>query len=114
MEAVYWSLGIRGGRYVDAIREKAKWAVRSFRAVADDDAELAKAEQATATKLAGPHRYRFEVFRWKQNPDENRDALDPRIVLIEMVERVVLCVAGNIVLFRRDDGPWRLDTSMPT
>jgi hypothetical protein len=114
MEAVYWSLGIRGGRYVDTIREKAKWAVRSFRAVADDDPELAKAEQATATKLAGPRRYRFEVFRWRQNPDENRDALNPRIVLIEMAERVVLYVAGNIVLFRRDDGPWRLDTSMPT
>jgi hypothetical protein len=88
-------------------------AVRSFRAVADNDAELADAEKATGTTLAGPHRYRFEIFRLRQSQNDH-DAVDSPIVLVEMIERVVLYVAGNIVLFKRDDGQWHLDTSMPT
>jgi hypothetical protein len=114
MEAVYWSLGIRGGRYLDTIVEKSKWAVRSFAVASADDAELAEAERATGTKLAGPHLYRFEVFRWQKSANDNFDPTAPRTVFVEMSERVVLYVAGSSVLLKRDDGEWHLDNSMPT
>ena len=113
MEAVYWALGIRGGSYVQAMTEKAKWSVLSFRAATDDDPELAEAQQALAMKLTGPHRYRFVVFRTNENTDEKHDPTDPRIVLIEMIDRTVLYVSGSVVLYKREDGRWRLDNSMP-
>lgn len=113
MEAVYWALGIRGGSYVQSMTEKSKWSVLSFHGADDNDPELAEAEQALAVKLTGPHRYRFVVFRSNVNANDKHDPADPRIVLIEMIDRVVLYVAGNSVLLKRDDGQWRLDTSMP-
>ena len=113
MEAVYWALGIRGGNYVQAMTEKSKWSVLSFRPAADDDPDLAEAQQALAMKLTGPHRYRFVVFRSNEN-DATRDAAEPPVVLIEMIDRTVLFVSGNVVLYKREDGRWHLDTSMPT
>jgi hypothetical protein len=94
--------------------EKSKWAVRSFAVASADDAELAEAERATGTKLAGPHLYRFEVFRWQKSANDNFDPTAPRTVFVEMSERVVLYVAGSSVLLKRDDGEWHLDNSMPT
>jgi hypothetical protein len=114
MEAVYWALGIRGGTYVQSMTEKSKWSVLSFHGADDNDPELAEAEQSLAMKLTGPCRYRFVVFRSNENAGDKHDPADPRIVLIEMIDRVVLYVSGSVVLYKREDGRWRLDTSMPT
>jgi len=114
MEAVYWALGIRGGTYVQCMTEKSKWSVLSFRGADDNDPELAEAEQSLAMKLTGPHCYRFVVFRSNVNAYDKHDPADPRVVLIEIIDRVVLYVCGNVVLYKREDGRWHLDTSMPT
>jgi hypothetical protein len=51
------------------------------------------------------------MYRWgEQKPDPD----DMRVVLVEMLEQVILYVDGRTVLMRRDDGPWRTGTSLPT
>jgi hypothetical protein len=131
MSAVYWALGIHDPEImreakdhesglVAIIAAKSRWAVRSFQPVDGEPAELADALRAArasggapaaGARFAGPHRYRFEVFRWGgQRPDPD----DLAIVLVEMLERAVAYVDGGSVLIRRDDGPWVLDTSYPT
>jgi hypothetical protein len=121
MEAVYWSLGIHDPDFfkqedpatavAKILRAKAAWAVLSFRVVGADDPDVAAAEKATGVTLAGPRRYRFEVFRWgEQSPDPD----DMRIVLVEVLEQAIAFVSGNTVLLRRENGAWAADTSMPT
>lgn len=114
MEAVYWTLGIRGGSYLQSMTEKAKWSVLSFRVADDNDPELLEAEQSLAMKLVGTRRYRFVVFRSTVNADDKPDTEEPAVVLVEMIDRTVLYVSGNVVLYKREDGRWRLDNSMPT
>lgn len=128
MSAVYWALGIRDPEImrrakdhesgmIDIIAEKSRWAVRSFRAAGGEQAELAEALRATgarggrAARFRGPRVYRFEVYRWgPQSPDPD----DLAVVLVEMLESAVAYVDGSAVLIRRDNGPWQLDTSIPT
>jgi hypothetical protein len=123
MSRVYWSLGIHDpeierqhpGHHelamIQIVAAKSKWAVLSFQAVAPRDASLAAAERATGARLAGPRRYRFEVFRWgRQSPDPQ----DMKVVLVEMLESAVVYVDGGTVLIRRDEGSWTHDTSIPT
>ena len=133
MSRVYWSLGIhdprierryRGSRdpetgrpdghekaMIEIMRLKSAWAVRSFHPVAEGDPALAAAEAAAGARLAGPKRYRFEVFRWgRQTPDPD----DLRVVLVEMLETAEVYVGGSTVLIRRDEGRWRHDRSIPT
>jgi hypothetical protein len=112
MESVYWALDIHDDRPVNEIlRAKAAWAVLSFRSAATDEPELAEAERVAGVRLAGSRRYRFHVYRWgKQSPDPD----DMRIVLVEMLDQVILYVDGSTVLMRRDDGPWKTGTSLPT
>lgn len=122
MSAVYWALGIHDPEImkkaptekqgkIDIVAEKSKWAVRSFRAVAKSDAELADAEHAAPAGLAGSPLYRFEVYRWgQQTPDPH----DLQVVLVEMLEQAVAYTDGKTVLLRRGTGPWTSDNSMPT
>jgi hypothetical protein len=122
MSRVYWSLGIHDpeierehpgdheAAMIQIMRAKSAWAVRSFRPAAARD-ELAAAERATGVRLAGPRRYRFEVFRWGEQATDPRDL---RVVLVEMLETAVVYVAGETVLIRRDEGPWTHDRSIPT
>lgn len=127
MSRVYWSLGIHDPEIerkhpptpegheeamIEIMREKSKWAVRSFRPVAACDAvELAAAERGTRVRLAGARRYRFEVFRWgRQTPDPR----DIKVVLVEMHDPAVVYVAGDTVLIRSNGGAWKHDTSIPT
>ena len=93
------------------LRAKAAWAVLSFRLAAADDPDLAAAEKAAGVTLAGPRRYRFEVYRWGE---QSHDPDDIRIVLVAVLEQASAFVSGNTVLLRRDNGAWEADTSMPT
>jgi hypothetical protein len=121
MEAVYWGLGIHDPDLRQAndaktathkvLRAKAAWAVLSFRAAAADDADLASAEREAGAELAGPRRYRFQIYRWGE---EAEDPDDMHTILVEILEQAVAYVAGNTVLLRRGDGPWVVDRSMPT
>jgi hypothetical protein len=121
MEAVYWSLGIHDPDFFKhedpatavpkILRAKAAWAVLSFRLAAADDPDLAAAEKAAGVTLAGPRRYRFEVYRWGE---QSQDPDDIRIVLVAVLEQASAFVSGNTVLLRRDNGAWEADTSMPT
>lgn len=123
MSRVYWSLGIRDpeierrhpsdpkAAMIQIMREKSAWAVRSFHGVGAGDPSLVQAERAAGARLAGPKRYRFEVFRWGgQTPDPT----DLRTVLVEMRETAVVYVGGSTVLVSRDEGPWTHDGSIPT
>jgi hypothetical protein len=123
MSRVYWSLGIHDPQIerehpgdheaamIQIMRAKSAWAVRSFHPVAAGDAGLAAAERAAGARLAGPRRYRFEVFRWGE---QTTDPGDMRVVLVEMLETAVVYVGGETVLVRRDEGPWTHDRSIPT
>ncbi|WP_375457555.1 hypothetical protein [uncultured Enterovirga sp.] len=124
--SLYWALGLRdpeppaGGRaitpedrqaVIDAIKDKAGWAVLSFRAAEPGDPELAAAEAATSARLAGERRYRFHVFRPGQ---ETRHPSDMASVLVELKEQAVAFVGSGQVLLKRGDGAWQLDASIPT
>ncbi len=129
MSAVYWALGIhdpeimreapdRQAGIIAIVAAKSRWAVRSFQPMDRATPELAEALR-TATprprgpqaRFIGPHRYRFEIFRWgRQVPDPD----DLSVVLVEMHESAVAYVDGGSVLIRRNNGPWELDTSIPT
>jgi hypothetical protein len=133
MSRVYWSLGIhdpeierkhRGSidpdtklpdghekAMIEIMRRKSAWAVRSFLPVAGRDPGLVAAERAAGARLEGPRRYRFEVFRWGE---QTTDPEDMRVVLVEMRETAEVYVGGNTVLIRRNEGPWKHDTSIPT
>jgi hypothetical protein len=123
MSRVYWSLGIHDpeverehpgdheAAMIQIMAAKSSWAVRSFQPVGAGDAELAAAEAATGVRLAGPRRYRFEVFRWGR---QFTDPGDIKVMLVEMLESAVVYVAGSTVLIRRDEGPWTHDRSIPT
>lgn len=123
MSRVYWSLGIHDpeierehpkdheAAMIQIMSAKSAWAVRSFQPVAARDSALAAAERATGVRLAGPKRYRFEVFRWGE---QTTDPQDIRVVLVEMLETAVVYVGGSTVLIRRDEGPWKHDRSIPT
>lgn len=123
MSRVYWSLGIHDpeierehpadpeAAMIRIVAAKSAWAVRSFQPVAAGDPLLAAAERETGVRLAGPRRYRFEVFAWG---DQTPDPEDIRTVLVEMKETAVVYVGGETVLVRRDEGPWKHDRSIPT
>lgn len=122
MAAVYWALGLRDPETPDgeqpeaqaviaAVQAKAGWAVLSFRAVDGADPELAAAEKATSSRLTGERRYRFHVYV----PGlESRHPTELDLVVVELKEQAVAYVGPGQVLMRRDGGPWRRDTSMPT
>jgi hypothetical protein len=131
MSAVYWALGIHDPEIMKEAKDpesgmiaivaaKSRWAVRSFQPVERDRPELAEARRMATprgavaragTRFFGPHRYRFEIFRWgTQIPDPD----DLAVVLVEMRESAVAYVDGGSVLIRRNDGAWALDTSIPT
>ena len=77
----------------------------------EGDAELKGAEDAAGARLAGERRYRFHVYR--PGP-ESRHPSDLKSVLVELKEQAVAFSDGRQVLFRRDNGSWQLDSSMPT
>ena len=123
MAAVYWALGIRDadfrkrypkskGRVLTEItRAKAGWAVSSFRALREDEAELVEAQRQLGVKLAaeGP-RYRFHVYR----PGEERaHPEDMRKVRVSIKEEAVAFVDARQVLIRRGNKTWKRDLSMP-
>jgi hypothetical protein len=121
MEAVYWALGIHDPDFVArlgeqegvhaVLREKASWAVISFRTLTEADVGLRAAEMAAGARLAGPRRYGFQVYRWgAERPDPD----DIHIVLLEVLEQASAYVSGNTVLIQREQSPWTVDRSMPT
>ena len=118
MASVYWALGIRDpdfkgeNRVNRIVRAKAAWAVLSFRAVTADDKGLAEAlKQVPGAALPKGRTYAFHVYRWGK---ERQDPENFRKVHVEMLEQASAYVAGTTVMLRRGDGPWRIDTSMPT
>jgi hypothetical protein len=125
MAAVYWALGIRDPAFVErfgaaeavnhVLREKATWAVLSFRTLGENDADLGEAEKAAGATLgdgpAGSPRYRFHVFRWGT---QTVDPSDMHTTLVEVLEQATAYVRGNTVLIQRAGKPWTADRSMPT
>lgn len=122
MAAVYWALGIRDPDFVERfgseeavnriLREKAAWAVISFRAVAPDDAGVADAERGAGHKLGGDApRYRFQIYRWGT---QTVDPADFNTVHVEVLELATAYVSGSAVLIQRQGEPWQADLSMPT
>lgn len=113
MAAVYWSLGIRGnqGNVNQVLRDKAAWAVLSFRVIPVNDPELVKIAAQTGARLdPRRHYYRFEVFRWGQhNPNPAR----LRSVLVDIQEEAMAYSDGRQVILKRG-GSWKLDTTIPT
>jgi hypothetical protein len=116
MAAVYWSLGIRGqpgapGNVNRVLREKANWAVLSFRTVAGNDADFMEAN-ARANATLDPTRrfYRFEMYRWGRR---HADPTRLRSVLVDIEEEATAYSDGKVVLFRRG-AAWQLDTTIPT
>jgi hypothetical protein len=118
MAAVYWALGIRDPDFQGAdrvkkiIRAKANWAVLSFQSIADNDSGFAEARSRVAgAGLPAGRRYSFHLYRWGK---EMRDPKDMRLVHVEMLEQANAYVVGTTVILRRGNGPWSIDTSMPT
>ncbi|MCX5577652.1 hypothetical protein [Kaistia terrae] len=125
MAAIYWALGIRDPEFVqrfgavDAVnqvlREKATWAVLSFRTVAEGDADLGEAEKVSGANLGdgpgGSPRYRFHVFRWGA---QTADPSDQHTTHVEVLEQATAYVRGNTVLIQRAGKPWTVDRSIPT
>jgi hypothetical protein len=114
LAAVYWALGIREKEGSEdtpmaLLLEKAKWAVLSFRPVADNEAGLAEAVQATGGKLTGPFRYFIEIYRWG---DHRPDPADFKTMLVDIVEDAIAYSDGKNVLLKRG-GQWTLG-SIPT
>lgn len=115
MSAVYWSLGIQEGNllkpdnYAKLMRKKAEWAVLSFKVVPAHDAVLRTAATTAKHTFAGPHIYRFEIFRWGQ---EREDPADPKIALVEILEEVTAYSDGRRVL-KKVGNTWELDDSIP-
>jgi hypothetical protein len=123
MGAVYWALGIRDPAYRkkfpkgrrainELIKDKAGWAVISFRHVrAEDAAELAEAQKA-AGQLGGGSgpRYRFHLIRPLA---QTRHPTDLKRVHVSIKEEAVAYVDGLEVLLRRGEkGPWKRDDSI--
>jgi hypothetical protein len=116
MAAVYWSLGIRAnpanpGNVNKVLRDKAAWAVLSFRTVAANDAELARLAAQTGARIDARRRYyRFELFRWgAQHPNPAR----LRSVFVDIQEEAQAYSDGRQVIIKRG-GSWQLDTTIPT
>jgi len=116
MAALYWSLGIRGnpgtpGNVNKALREKAAWAVLSFRVVPVNNPELVSIAAQTGAKL-DPKRYyyRFEVFRWG---GRNTDPTRLRSVWVDILEEATAYSDGRQVILKRG-ASWKLDTTIPT
>ena len=116
MAAVYWSLGIQDGdplhpsNYATLMRQKAEWAVLSFKAVAASDPGLQAASTAAQHKFDGSHIYRFELFRWGK---ESEDPANPRISLVDILEDVVVYSDGRTAI-RKAGQTWAKDVSIPT
>lgn len=126
MEAVYWSLGIHDPTFQadpesagDAgqtapqkvVAAKAEWAVLSFRAADESDADMAQAWRTTGRRPPDGPLHRFHVFRWgRESPAPN----DMYHVRVEMLEEAIAYVSGTTVWLQRNGGAWTLDTSMPT
>lgn len=125
MGAVYWALGIRDAAYRkkfpkgrrainEIIKDKAGWAVISFRPVrTDDEAELAGAQKSGGKLDAGGGpRYRVHVIRPLA---QTRHPTDMKRVHVSIKEEAVAYVDGLQVLLRRGEkGPWKRDASIPT
>lgn len=116
MAAVYWSLGIREGdpteldNYRALMRQKAEWAVLSFRNVNADDAGLGEINTAVKHRFSGPHVFRFEIFRWGAH---RADPANHKIMLVDILEEVTAYSDGRTVI-KKLDGEWKLDVSIPT
>lgn len=116
MASVYWSLGIQEGdplqpdNYKKLMRQKADWAVLSFKAVSANDADLQTAAHAAKHVFAGSYIYRFEIFRWG---DQREDPANPKIALVEILEEVTAYSDGKCVIKKAGDS-WALDASIPT
>ena len=94
------------------LQAKAAWAVLSFRT---REGRMTRASprpnRRRASRLAGPRRYFFHIYRWgKQLPRSD----DMRIVFVGMLEQVSAYASENTVLLRHDNGSWTTDRSMPT
>lgn len=119
MAAVYWALGIHDPDFArfgteavnHVLRSKATWAVLSFRETEVDDAGLREAEREAGTKLDGPRRYRFHVFRWGR---QTADPADLHTVHVEVLEQATAYVSGSVVLIQREGKSWAADRSIPT
>lgn len=116
MAAVYWSLGIQDGdplhpaNYAKLMRQKAEWAVLSFKPAAASDPALQAASAAAQHKFDGTNVYRFELFRWGK---ESEDPADMRISLVEILEEVVAYSDGRTVI-KKAGQAWEKDVSIPT
>ncbi|MEO6935156.1 MAG: hypothetical protein ABI171_07410 [Collimonas sp.] len=118
MAAVYWSLGIRSRLGSDnntnrVLREKAAWAVLSFRPVPANDGMLASIAAPMGARIDPQRRYyRFELYRWGER---FTDPAKPRSVLVDILEEATAYTDGRQVLMTRGPGaPWKLDTTIPT
>lgn len=124
MEAVYWALGIHPvDSTVDSVirgilREKARWALQSFRTVEPrDKEELSAAIAAAGADPALKWEYRFFLFTANgQSQDKARS--ETRVLVKDRVVAYTARAAGDpnkaVVLLQRNGGQWTLDTTMPT
>lgn len=116
MAAVYWSLGIQNGEelrpdnYKRLMRQKADWALYSFRAVAADESDLRNIESQAKHKFSGTQIFRFEMYRWGEHRE---DPASPKIVTVEILEEVTAYSDGKSVI-RRIGNTWEADVSIPT
>ena len=82
------------------MREKAAWAVLSFKVVSPNNGPLRAASVSAKHEFAGPHIYRFELFRWGK---EREDRADPTIALVEILEEVTAYSDGKCVIKKAGD-----------
>jgi hypothetical protein len=115
MAAVYWSLGVRGqpSRPNDinlVLREKASWAVLSFVAVPEYDAELQSIAGQAGTTIDSPRRYyRFDMFRWGTR---HIDPARLKVVFVGILEEATAYTNGKHVILKRE-GSWKVDNTIP-
>ena len=124
MAAVYWALGIHPVESQEdsvirgILREKARWALQSFRTVEQTDRD----ELSAAVKEAGADpalKWEYRFFLFTANGQSLDKARSETHVLVK--DRVIAYTARAtkdpntaVVLFQRNGGQWALDTTMPT
>ncbi|HSP06687.1 MAG TPA: hypothetical protein VLR94_05880, partial [Acidobacteriota bacterium] len=88
---------------VHIIDAKARWAVLSFRKIPAEDKQLKEAERKTGTRMDGPVRYSFQVYRHGlQIPDKK----NCRLRYVEIHDMTVLFTDLLTILMKTDKSPW--------
>ncbi len=102
MARVYRALGITSTNPGTSFRQKAQWAVLSFRPAGPAEAELAEAEQHAGVSLQGAV-YRFQLYRHGEQTRQGNKML----VKVEPDSMTVLFVDARQILRRQGGGAWQ-------